>query len=147
MARRKRISRRDWRVLIGVLIVIAAAAAGLSLEDLIAAPAEPAAGTIRVTDGDTFRIGDERIRVENIDTPELGDGAGCASERALADRAKAHAELLLADEDAVTIRRNGEDQYGRTLARVAVDGQDFGALMVAEGLARRWEGRRHEWCG
>jgi len=30
---------------------------------------------------------------------------------------------------------------------VLVDGQDAGAIMVDEGLAQVWRGRKAEWCG
>jgi micrococcal nuclease len=38
------------------------------------------------------------------------------------------------------------DRYGRTLALVSVDSQDLGEALIAAGLARRWDGRRHPWC-
>ena len=38
----------------------------------------------------------------------------------------------------VTIHRQGRDAYGRTLARVTVDGRDAGQYLVKLGLARRW---------
>ena len=41
----------------------------------------------RVIDGDTVALGDERIRIENIDTPETGSRAGCLSERTRATEA------------------------------------------------------------
>ena len=103
------------------------------------------AGGLQVTDGDTFRIGAERIRVENIDTPELGDGAECLAERRLADLARRHAGVLLSAGE-IRVERTGADRYGRTLARVSVDGQDFGRAMIGAGLAERWTGRRIDWC-
>lgn len=42
-------------------------------------------------------------------------------------------------------RREGVDN-GRTLAVVWVGGQDVGEVLVAEGLARAWGGRREPWC-
>ena len=38
----------------------------------------------------------------------------------------------------VMIARMGPDKYGRTLARVTVNGEDAGANLVGLGLARRW---------
>ena len=38
----------------------------------------------------------------------------------------------------VTIIRQGQDDYGRTLARVSVNGQDAGQYLVRLGLARAW---------
>jgi endonuclease YncB( thermonuclease family) len=51
---------------------------------------------------------------------------------------------------AVNIRRNARpdppDRYGRTLARVLVDGEDVGCLLIKERYARHWTGRREDWC-
>lgn len=97
-----------------------------------------------VVDGDTFWLSGEKVRVENIDTPEI-EGK-CARERGLAIRARDRLLELLNSGD-VVMRRSGTDRYGRTLARIRVNGRDVGETLVAEGLARRWEGRRREWCG
>jgi micrococcal nuclease len=40
------------------------------------------------------------------------------------------------------------DRYGRSLARVTVDGEDLAVVMVREGLARPYRGeKRASWCG
>ncbi|MXP36055.1 hypothetical protein GRI55_09745 [Erythrobacter citreus] len=36
----------------------------------------------------------------------------------------------------------GKDGYGRTLAVVRVGGRSVGSILVREGLAREWTGRR-----
>ena len=38
------------------------------------------------------------------------------------------------------------DRYGRTLARVLVDGEDVPCILIKEGYARPWTGRREDWC-
>tara|TARA_R110002073_G_scaffold76548_1_gene185815 strand:+ start:1468 stop:1827 length:360 start_codon:yes stop_codon:yes gene_type:complete len=98
----------------------------------------------RVIDGDTVQIGEERIRLIDIDTPELR-GADCDAERLLGQRAAERLAALLQGRD-IVIERTGTDVYGRTLARLRVDGRDAGALLVAEGYAVEWSGRRHDWC-
>jgi micrococcal nuclease len=103
----------------------------------------PAAG-VRVTcvhDGDSFIVDRERIRIMDIDAPEL-EGQ-CASERALAIRARNRLRELLVGYE---IHRDGQDRYGRTLAVVTVNGRSVGAQLVREGLARNWTGRRESWC-
>lgn len=107
---------------------------------------EPA--EIRVWDGDSLRLGmtqeAEAIRIFNIDAPEI-EGE-CAYESDLAQRSKHRlAELLQGQR--VEIRRQGTDRYGRTLASVSVNGSDAGDILVSEGLARTWRGRREPWCG
>jgi endonuclease YncB( thermonuclease family) len=103
-----------------------------------------------VADGDTVTISGDRIRIANIDAPEL-TRAQCDAERRLAIVAKRRmAELLGSGTIRVTVGdpRDGRrrDRYGRTLATISVDGRDVGEIMVAEGLARPWDGKRHPWC-
>lgn len=39
------------------------------------------------------------------------------------------------------------DRYGRTLARMMLDGLDVAELLIAENLARKYAGgRRQGWC-
>jgi micrococcal nuclease len=40
-----------------------------------------------------------------------------------------------------------EDRYGRKLRTIARGGRSLGDMLVAEGLARRWDGGRRSWCG
>lgn len=114
---------------------------------LIAATAPPAA-EIRVIDGDTVVIDAETIRILNIDTPEIRH-AQCDAERRLGLVAKHRLEVLLSAEPPV-IRRGDKgrmtDKYGRTLAVLSVAERDVGDILVAEGLARRWTGKRQPWC-
>ncbi|EFO28787.1 nuclease [Roseibium sp. TrichSKD4] len=103
--------------------------------------------TLRIWDGDSFLIGRhsgaEKIRIENIDTPEI-DGH-CRYERQLALEAK-HRVAELVKHQKIQIVRSGRDKYGRTLARVLANGKDIGRQLVADGLARPWSGKRRPWC-
>lgn len=38
------------------------------------------------------------------------------------------------------------DRYGRQLRILTRDGESLGAVLVAEGLAEVWQGRRSSWC-
>lgn len=98
-----------------------------------------------VVDGDTVWFGRTKVRIENIDTPEIGQ-AKCPYERKLGERAR---DRLLAILNAGTFRviySGRSDRFGRSLVRIAIKGQDVGDQLVAEGLARKWEGRRRSWC-
>jgi micrococcal nuclease len=103
----------------------------------------------RVIDGDTFEdlgTGD-RYRLENIDTPETGARARCTAERQLGDRATLQARALITGADTLDVRRTGRiDRYNRIIAFIEVDGRDLGELLIADGLARPWRGRREPWC-
>ena len=97
-----------------------------------------------IVDGDGLWAGRERIRIENIDAPEI-DQAKCPAERARGIAARDR--LLVVLKGGFTIERTGQDRFGRTLARLTVDGVDVGEIMVRGGHARRWTGRRGSWCG
>jgi endonuclease YncB( thermonuclease family) len=99
----------------------------------------------RAVDGDTIRCGETRIRLAGIDAPERR--ARCEAERRLAEAATERLSALL--EGGVSLRATGEDRFGRTLAVVHNDqGEDVGAVLVREGLARPYHGRgpREGWC-
>lgn len=40
-----------------------------------------------------------------------------------------------------------KDRYGRYLRKVDRNSQSLGDILVREGLARPWPGRRRSWCG
>lgn len=102
----------------------------------------------RAIDGDTFevRLTGERIRILNIDTPESTSRCKCEYECALGKWAKLELEKQLAKASQITISRTGLDRYNRTLAAVNVDGQDLGDYLIESGLAKKWRGRKVEWC-
>lgn len=104
-----------------------------------------AGAAVRVIDGDTFDLGGERIRIADIDTPEVR--GRCPEERAQAALATQRLRVLLAA-GPFELVRNGrdEDRYGRKLRIVVRDGRSIGDMLVAEGLARTWTGRREPWC-
>jgi endonuclease YncB( thermonuclease family) len=100
---------------------------------------------LSVHDGDTIRCGAERIRIENIDAPELEGSPKCRDYRAAhawcdfeqGRRSRDALKAFLA-RGTVFVVRDGEDKYGRTLARVSVNGRDAGEYLIAQGLARPW---------
>lgn len=99
-----------------------------------------------VVDGDTFWYEGTKIRVADINAPELSDPQ-CASEAALAERATERlTRLLNAGPFSLEPVDREEDKYGRTLRVVRRDGRSLGGQLVAEGLAERWKGKRREWC-
>lgn len=97
-----------------------------------------------VVDGDTFWIAREKVRLEGIDAPELA--GQCEQERLLARRAKRRLSELLSGAP-FSLTRSGSDRYGRTLARVETPRGEAGEILLREGLARPWRGRRENWCG
>lgn len=106
-------------------------------------------GAVRVTcvvDGDTFWLDGAKIRIADINTPEISSPQ-CAHEAALGRRAGERlAQLLSAGPFEMSSIDRDEDQYGRKLRIVSRDGSSLGSQLVAEGLAHEWHGRREGWC-
>ncbi|MBJ7439824.1 MAG: thermonuclease family protein [Sphingopyxis sp.] len=99
-----------------------------------------------VVDGDTIWLHGEKIRIADIDTPETHDYQ-CPGEKALGDRATVRLrDLLQAGSVSLGSIDRDEDQYGRKLRIVMVDGESVGEALVDEGLARWYEGGRRPWC-
>lgn len=100
---------------------------------------------LSVHDGDTVRCGQERVRIVNIDAPELPDSPKCQDYRAryawcdyeAGYRSRDALEAFLS-QGHVAVRRVGVDKYGRTLAYLSVNGRDAGEYLIRHGLARRW---------
>ncbi|WP_421990498.1 thermonuclease family protein [Roseococcus sp.] len=99
-----------------------------------------------MTDGDTIRCGDERIRMLGLDAPEMcGE---CPREIRAARAAKARLERLTAN--GIVLERHGRDRYRRTLAIVRDNRRrDLAQVLIREGHARPYYGRgpRGGWCG
>ncbi len=100
-----------------------------------------------VIDGDTIWLAGRKIRIADIDAPEKFSPI-CANELRLARRATARL-LELVNEGPIELQPIGsrdQDQYGRDLRVVILNGRSVGDLLVSEGLARTWTGRREPWC-
>jgi endonuclease YncB( thermonuclease family) len=107
-------------------------------------------GTIRktcVVDGDTIWLDGVKIRVADIDTPEISSPR-CDAEYALGIKARDRLVVLLnGGEFALEpIGNRDEDRYGRKLRVIVRRGRSLGDQLVSEGLARTWTGRREPWC-
>ncbi len=101
-----------------------------------------------VIDGDTIRLRGATIRLADINAPET-KSAKCRTERELGRQATERLRALL-NAGPFTLARAGArdiDKYGRKLRILRRDGRSLGDVLVTEGLARRWTGRRRGWCG
>lgn len=106
-------------------------------------PVEPLLTACSVTDGDTLRCGEERVRLLAIDAPELAGHCRPGRDCVEGDPLAATAALEAAVEGrALTIARFGQDRYGRTLAVVYADGASTSCAMIASGNAEyvsKWD--------
>ncbi len=137
----------------------APAADGLGLPALDTGPVERATVT-RVIDGDTVEVRladgtEETVRLLGVDTPEVHSAntpdeyegvpeteAGSACLRTYGERASDFAERRLAGREVGVGYDPTEDRrgyYGRLLAYVYVDGEQFNARLVADGWARVYD--------
>ncbi len=117
----------------------------------IAPAPSPSCRVSRVVDGDTVYLncaglGQRKARLMGFDTPEVFSPR-CREEKQLGDRATRFLRAQIAAASAMDFRFHGQDRYGRDLVRMRIDGRDLAGLMVAEGLAVRYNGgRRTDWC-
>ena len=127
-------------------------AAGLSVGLLAAAALSPPTaagardmhGAAVAVDGDTLRMGPDRIRLHGIDAPESAQTCADASGREYAcGRAAADALAELIGDRTVRCAVRDTDRYGRAVAVCRLGDLDIGAWMVANGHAlayRRYGG-------
>ena len=93
------------------------------------------ANQLTVTDGDTIRMGDERIRFSGIDAPEIKQT--CIHKELEFYCGEFSKNLLIekiADQEVNCIRES-KDQYGRTLAECFIGKESLSSYLVREGYA------------
>lgn len=107
----------------------------------------PGRGSACVIDGDTFKLGDRKIRITGIDAPELV-AAKCAAEADLAKRSAERLRQLLNEGrfEMVAHRLQRQDRHGRDLMVVRRGEGSIGRQMIDEGLAHRYIGSKRSWC-
>ena len=129
----RRFRRRSWPSGIASLILALALAGGAWL--MLKPSGRSLEGRAQVTDGDTIRIGEARIRLKGIDAPEMEQRCS-RSGRSYACGETARRVLIdLVSAKTVRCRAAGRDRYRRILARCTVDGNDIGTHMVETGWA------------
>ncbi|PZR94773.1 MAG: nuclease [Stutzerimonas stutzeri] len=99
-----------------------------------------------VVDGDTFWFRGDKIRIADIDAPEIVSPR-CPDERHAGELARERLVVLLnAGAFSLASGRRDKDRYGRKLRKVERAGRSIGEMLVGEGLARRWDEPRRDWC-
>lgn len=113
----------------------------------------PGRGSNCVIDGDTFKIGERKIRIIGIDAPETHP-ARCDAEAKMGEKATAELQRLLNQGPFTMVGRIDDpvDKYGRELRavrRVKADGatQLIAREMIDSGMVRAYRGSfRKSWC-
>lgn len=144
-----RITAAALRPLAGLALILAPSVSPSASSPTAADARFELCGPVRVTcvvDGDTFWLDGVKIRIADIDTPEIAE-PGCGSEYALGMRATQRLrELLNAGPFQLQSQGRDEDRHGRKLRIITRGGRSLGGQLVGEGLARTWSGRREPWC-
>lgn len=138
---------------IGLAVPVAApepdARARSGAGDVAHARFDRCSGPVRVNcvvDGDTFWMDGEKIRIADLNAPEISSPR-CASEARLGARATdALIVQLNAGPFALEPIDRDEDRYGRKLRRVTRGGESVGEAMVEAGVARWYGVGRRSWC-
>lgn len=112
------------------------------------APCAPGPRVTCVVDGDTFWYRGTKIRIADINAPEVSHPS-CPREAALGAKATGRlTQLLNAGPFTLSVEgKRDTDCYGRALRVVVRRGESLGLQLEREGLAERWKGRRGDWCG
>ena len=90
---------------------------------------------LRVVDGDTIHLNDEKIRFTGIDTPELKQT--CTKDGAKDPCGITAKEILIEKigDNIVNCISEGKDQYKRTLAECFVNEESLSSYLVRSGYA------------
>jgi endonuclease YncB( thermonuclease family) len=129
-------------VILALLLGVAGWKAGIIGDGpAMSGPTQPrpvARMTLRASavDGDTLAAGAERLRINGIDAPEMGQSCERAGAAYPCGRAARDAMAAILGRGAVDCEILGADQYGRRIARCRNEaGQDIGAELVRQGWA------------
>lgn len=103
-------------------------------------------GIPTITDGDTLRLLNEKIRLDGIDAPESGQK--CANKKGTSyDCGKLATEFLktVIDQNIVRCETNSQDRYGRYIATCFLNNTNLNEMMVLNGhaLAYRQYSKRY----
>lgn len=108
---------------------------------------------VRVTwvDGDSGLLGDREFRLHGVDAPEGSpQRAKCTRERELAKGARDAARSLTKQKPVRVSRHYGQDDYGRAIVDLVVDGRDVASQLVTMGKLKPWNvdggERKPNWC-
>jgi endonuclease YncB( thermonuclease family) len=83
--------------------------------------------TLHISDGDTIRLNNQRIRLACIDAPE--------SDQPFGSQATQRLSQLLGNESNLQVRTVDTDSYGRTIAKLYVGDVYVQEQLVRDGLA------------
>lgn len=100
-----------------------------------------------VIDGDTIRLGGEKVRLIGLDAPEIFSPS-CSQERAIGIMARQELLHALNNGPFQVMRYRGDnrDVYGRKLRVVERDRKPLAGQLIAKGLATPGRSDSTAWC-
>lgn len=112
------------------------------------------ASQVQVVNSDTVFADGRAYRLYRVDAPQAN--SICDLERSRAEELKMLVNELVASAQTVEVRPGfnprgrqswPNDHRGTRLARITLDGQDLGDILIARGLAYRWDNHnKRNWC-
>lgn len=136
---RGRLKHWQWNMIgLATFAAVVVMAAGLPPLSADVGGPEFTCAAPQVTDGDTIRCGDKRVRLAGIDAPELPGHCRAGRECAPGDPYASTENLRrLIGRSGVTCHAVDTDRYGRTVARCSADGTDLSCAQLDAGRAIR----------
>lgn len=105
-------------------------------------------GRAYAIDGDTIQLGDAKLRIHGIDTPELRqigeETSGTTWACGLRSRSELTAAISGAEIHCISRER---DRYQRLVATCWVEGRDLGGTLVAHGWALAYQRYSRDYVG
>jgi endonuclease YncB( thermonuclease family) len=101
-------------------------------------------GRAYAIDGDTIRIGDERLRLKGIDAPEMRQMCSRSERSYMCGESARDALVRLMLNREVRCRSSGRDRYKRLLVFCTAGGIDLNRRMVEEGWAVAYDRQYRE---
>ena len=93
------------------------------------------ADTVKVIDGDTIKIGNEKIRFGGIDAPELKQTCFKNKEKILCGILAKNILKKKIGKEIPKCIKEGKDIYKRTIAECFVNGESLSKFLVSKGYA------------
>jgi endonuclease YncB( thermonuclease family) len=127
--------------LLYIIILLMPSAAGLAQSGLKISQQETLTGIPKITDGDTIRIANTRIRLHGIDAPEAKQTCTADGKEWQCGWEATNALTNIVGKHWVTCTKRDVDRYGRVVAVCRAGPIELGAWMVGNGWAVAY--RRH----
>jgi len=134
-------------LLVPAALAAALAACGPREEARTSSRTDVALNNVLATQGDALMINGKHVRLANAEAPLRTPYARCWAEAIAGREARKRVSDLATAAREIDIQPTGKtDEYGRTVARVSLDGLDLGESLVQDGYAVTPGEHPFNWC-